>query len=490
MNTFKRKALMSAVLAGLGVAAGTAEAVYLNPNGLGQVLVYPYYTVNARSGSNYNTYISLVNTTSQAKALRVRFREGKTSAEVLDFNLFLSPNDMWTGAVIPGGTDAASPGRLITTDVSCTNPIIPSTGIDFRNYGYLASAAPAEALPGTGLDRTREGYVEIFEMAILSGTSAANATHTAAGTPANCAALRGAVATLTINNPTGGLAGTGTLINVNQGFDMGYNARALNDFYSGAGVITDVGSATPDMTSADAHSFVVNDSLTAVFSVFASGLNAVSSVFMHTAVINEFILDSGTASQTDWVMTFPTKRYYINSTTGAATTPFTATLTASGACETFTMNFFNREEAGASPSGTDFSPAPPAAAPNSACWESTVVSFRNGLGATAALGSTSGVLASNNTVSILLSTAPQNGWAQINFTGTNATTTGVAPIASGTINVSTGTQLATGAALPQTFLGLPVTGFMVRTFSNGTLTCGSATCLANYSALFDHKYRP
>src|SRR5947207_9602223 len=104
MNTFKRKALMSAVLAGLGVAAGTAEAVYMNPNGLRQVLVYPYYTVNARSGSNYNTYISLVNTTSQSKALRVRFREGKTSAEVLDFNLFLSPNDMWTGAVIPAGT--------------------------------------------------------------------------------------------------------------------------------------------------------------------------------------------------------------------------------------------------------------------------------------------------------------------------------------------------------------------------------------------------
>ena len=86
MNTFKRKALFTAVLAGLGVA-GTAEAVYLNPNSTGQVLVYPYYTVQSASGNSWNTYLSVVNTTTRAKAVKVRVLEGKTSAEVLDFNL-------------------------------------------------------------------------------------------------------------------------------------------------------------------------------------------------------------------------------------------------------------------------------------------------------------------------------------------------------------------------------------------------------------------
>ena len=71
MNTFKRKALFTAVLAGLGVA-GTAEAVYLNPNGTGQVLVYPYYTVQSAGGNAWNTYLSVVNTTSRAKAARQR----------------------------------------------------------------------------------------------------------------------------------------------------------------------------------------------------------------------------------------------------------------------------------------------------------------------------------------------------------------------------------------------------------------------------------
>ena len=112
MNTFKRKALFTAVVAGLGVA-GTAEAVYMSPNRTGQVLVYPYYTVQSAGGDNWNTYISVVNTTSVAKAVKVRILEGKTSAEVLDFNLFLSPNDVWTAAIIPNDATATAPGHPV-----------------------------------------------------------------------------------------------------------------------------------------------------------------------------------------------------------------------------------------------------------------------------------------------------------------------------------------------------------------------------------------
>ena len=70
-----RKNLTAAVLAGLaGVAglAGTAQAVNLNPDGLGQVLIYPFYTTNAST----QTILSVVNTTDHAKAVKVRFLEG------------------------------------------------------------------------------------------------------------------------------------------------------------------------------------------------------------------------------------------------------------------------------------------------------------------------------------------------------------------------------------------------------------------------------
>ncbi len=61
-----RKNLTAAVLAGLaGVAGivGSAQAVNINPDGLGQVLIYPYYTVNAGN----QTVLSVINTTSDAK---------------------------------------------------------------------------------------------------------------------------------------------------------------------------------------------------------------------------------------------------------------------------------------------------------------------------------------------------------------------------------------------------------------------------------------
>ena len=93
-----RKNLTAAVLAGLAGAAGivgSAQAVNINPDGLGQVLIYPYYTVN---GGNA-TLLSVVNTSEDAKAVKVRFMEGQNSQEVLDFNLYMSPFDVWVAAI-------------------------------------------------------------------------------------------------------------------------------------------------------------------------------------------------------------------------------------------------------------------------------------------------------------------------------------------------------------------------------------------------------
>ena len=51
MNTFKKTTLYTA-LAGIGAfgMAGTASAVHVNADGLGQVLIYPYYTVQNQVG--------------------------------------------------------------------------------------------------------------------------------------------------------------------------------------------------------------------------------------------------------------------------------------------------------------------------------------------------------------------------------------------------------------------------------------------------------
>ena len=258
MNTFKRKALFTAVAAGLGVA-GSAEAVYLNPNGTGQALVFPYYTTQTIAGASWNTLLSIVNTTSRAKAIKVRILEGRTSSEVFDFNLFLSANDVWTAGIIPSTNGAGA--AIVTADNSCVAPTSLQTAQDFRNYQYVAGAG-GSALPGIGLDRTREGYVEMLEMGVLSGATATAVTHVN-GVPANCSVVQAnsfdpTVAPATISAPMGGLMGTGTLLNVVSGQAAGYKADALEAWsntaqWTGAGFITpNLGSAVP------AVSLVVN----------------------------------------------------------------------------------------------------------------------------------------------------------------------------------------------------------------------------------------
>ena len=84
----KKKILSAAVLAALG--ASTAQAVNLSQDGTGEVLLFPYYTVQ----NGEETLVSIVNTTDYTKAVKVRFREAYNSREVLDFNLYLSPHDV------------------------------------------------------------------------------------------------------------------------------------------------------------------------------------------------------------------------------------------------------------------------------------------------------------------------------------------------------------------------------------------------------------
>jgi hypothetical protein len=174
MNTFNKKSLYTAIagLSALGVT-GIAEAVHVNPEGLGQVLIYPYYTARQRDllattlypGAQNNTLLSVVNSTASAKAVKVRFLESLNSREVLDFNLYLSAKDVWTAGVVPT-TDGAG---VVTYDASCTSPAL-TAGTVYPFVGSQYSGGNADGADSS-LDRTREGYVEIIEMGdIVTGS--------------------------------------------------------------------------------------------------------------------------------------------------------------------------------------------------------------------------------------------------------------------------------------------------------------------------------
>jgi len=74
---------MKKILLLLLITINCTFAVHLSDNGMGQVLIFPYYTVN----DGNNTLITITNTTSAAKAIRVRFREKANAKEVFAFNV-------------------------------------------------------------------------------------------------------------------------------------------------------------------------------------------------------------------------------------------------------------------------------------------------------------------------------------------------------------------------------------------------------------------
>lgn len=484
----KRTSLTTAVIAGIAGVAGIsnmASAVYLNNDGLGQVLVYPYYTVN---GGNI-TLMTVVNTTNAAKAVKVRFLEAYNSREVLDFNLYLSHQDVWTAAIVPFGAGAG----VFTTDNSCTVPALghtQATGQAFLSYAYdgtgdngVGGLIPTDGGP-TGIARTLEGYIELIEMGTVVGSYANYATHKN-GVPANCSAIQAAWnpggtwalnADFDLTAASGGLFGSGAILNVNAGTIAGYNADAIDQFYlAGNWNHTAPGSLSPSLFEAEATtSYVFSPSPTTtqptlVKTPYVLGIDAVSSLFMADQVYNEYWTAGGTSANSEWVITFPTKRFYVDTGYIAPTghlKPFDVAFGKPGvSCAPIKINVYDREEK-TTTTQVGFSPSKGQQGTN-LCFESQVVTFNQPGIATGA----SAVLASNMTANIPV--VGNVGWAQIDlYKGSPANHVLPASYTAGSNNV---------------FRGLPVTGFWVTNLINGSVSTATGPVLSNYSALFRHK---
>jgi hypothetical protein len=483
MNTFKKKSLCTA-LAGLGTLglAGAADAVNVNPNGLGQVLIYPYYTVRADSGGNaFNSLLSVVNSTGSVKAVKVRFLEGKDSQEVLDFNLFLSPFDVWTTAIVPSGAG----GGITTADKSCTLPPVVGT-VNFVNYQYTGSNDDGG---GGSLDRTKEGYVEIIEMATYdsSSTTAKNVTHVN-GVPPGCAKVNDTTAGNEALSPGGGLFGAITLINVNEGQSFTQNATSL-DNYSFIPIYFPAGQIGPTLAQPAPPVSTVVANYTGTLSFVVSTWNPatadpVSAVLMEDQVLNEYVIDAGIAANTDWVITMPTKRYYVAPSAKASPAALglfeSNFIKGQGSCDDVSLAIYDREENTAS-TPVSFSPPPPTQT-NALCWEANVISFNGN-------GTTSNVFQSVNVANInplSIGSSFSSGWLDLTF-----------PIPSGSTNVhllgngnTTITPVGgtTSGVTTATYFGLPVVGFAANSYTNNSVTVGTVTVQSNYGGDFGHRY--
>lgn len=462
---------LAAVLA-LALAAPLAQAVYLNPRGQGQVLIYPYYTANA----GYNTLLSLVNDSAQAKALKLRFHEGHNGRVVFSANLYLAPRDVWTGGVF-----AAADGRaaLVTDDNSCAVPDLRNApGLpelpDGRSYtpfstadysGARADGGPADAA------RTREGHIEVIEMGKLSGSSADAVVFTSNGGrlhPAACARLIDAWrpdgywvanAAADLAAPGGGLYGNATIVDVAEGLVFSMPATALDGF-SVRSQHSAPESAHPNL--ADAVSDAASGAATAQVSLgtrtvsatypAARAIDAVSAVLATAYSDGESVWSHNSDVLTEWVLAAPTKRFYVDPTlqnAGLGGAPFQARngdQSGGRACQQYPGRYSIIRNDRSTDTTAEFSaPAPQ----QTLCYDTTVLAVGG-----PNLGTQSPVLGSR-------------------------TQDVVGAFEEGTVSL----QWSAGATAPaqngESFRGLPVIGWQLVNYFNGNV----GALMSNYSAV-------
>jgi len=160
------------VLAG-GASAGvvstnsTATSLAVTPDGIGHILMVPYFSTQ---GGN-STLFNLVNTdATRGKLVKVRFRGATNSDDVLDFLVALSPGDEWTANISSDGTGVSS---LVTYDKTCTVPrSVQETGPNDRKQLFGTSRTNSKLSAAARAAETREGYMEILNVADIAGDSA------------------------------------------------------------------------------------------------------------------------------------------------------------------------------------------------------------------------------------------------------------------------------------------------------------------------------
>lgn len=335
---------LRALAASLALAQSATAAVHVSPHGEGQVLLFPYYTVNAQN----STLLSLANHTDEVKAVKVRFREAMNGRSALDFNLYLGPFASWRAAVTVVGE--AGPARLITADRACTVPAIPQEGIPFHAGDY--TGVRDDDGPDT-LDRTREGFIEVIEMGVVvddgdvqgprlplpdasgnrsgvdnavenSGRRFAHDASPVDGAAPDCEALEQAwtggvwVGTpdVDLDEPSGGLAGSISIVDVQDGVNHSQRAEALDGFFTVAdsALHTPPGSLLPTLASARTRAGGPVEAVVEgqILRWSPETPDAVSSVLMHRRALNEFHNMPSVLATSEWVLTFPTRHLHID----------------------------------------------------------------------------------------------------------------------------------------------------------------------------------
>jgi len=335
---------IAAAIGSFGLAGTASAAMEVNTNGVGHQLVFPYFTAQ---GDNA-TLLNITNTdTVNGKLVKVRFRGAANSDDLFDFQVLLSPGDVWTAAVSKDATTGLA--KLATTDKSCTLPA--SVNMTFSTSRLDPSASDDAKANGT-----REGYVEVINMGDIDFNtySAMDATakatslykavkHVSGVAPCTAAVLEAKLGSAFttpntemngITKPTGGLIGDWIILNQANTAAWSGSATAIKAsgttqvvFWpqkSGNVTVASDGTAT---STADlifvkgiltAQNFDLPD-LSTVYETAGSSFattavaqaNDITTALAVKSITNQFVTSDSIAGVTDFLFSQPTRRYHV-----------------------------------------------------------------------------------------------------------------------------------------------------------------------------------
>jgi hypothetical protein len=351
MNLMRKSPIHVAVAAALAGIASTsvAQPEIIPHTNTGQALIFPYYTVN----NGWITTLNVMNTSDKTLAVKVRFHERKNSRDVLDFNIVMSPYDVWTGWL----KDSDLGPQLFTNDNSCTSPLVVN-GVNASGCAYggglPSQQAECEGFAdggGKGFNRMRDGYVEMLVMgqadtittppAEFDGTGTQlyvpyHAEHVD-GVPRDCSIVDQAfIATApvwtegtdpatvsgdtTIANALPGsgdpvaradfvrpvdnpLKGNVSWLQVGTGAGAGGTAIGISNW------------AQENLVTAQQFPWFLEPTFATaatLWTVDQTQLDGFESVIAASTTFNEWANNPNSGAATDWVVTFPTKAYHVD----------------------------------------------------------------------------------------------------------------------------------------------------------------------------------
>ena len=295
-------------------------AVNISDDSSGQVLILPFYLV----GSGFQTIFEIRNQDSErGRAVRLVTKDPINGRPTLSLNIYLKPNDSWSGALVdPSGTASINEAAVSLSrwvDESCTFPALS----DLPDSGLALSERMLDEDLGDTIvsNRISSGFIEIYEMGAIDAdlsadcTAIANRWATGPWRAADTEAERGAG----VSAPSGSLEAYAVVIDVDSGQSFHFEALVLDDFRRSALHTHPDNARVPNLASVDpAESRVLENvqfgnrviRVERISSWTANPINAVDAVLMTESARSDYTSSTEINAVASVLLTFPTRAYH------------------------------------------------------------------------------------------------------------------------------------------------------------------------------------